>query len=93
MQGGQNFFEPIRTKIRRFSEEIHKIRTIFEKKIRTIHTMDTGLILDPGYWIQDTGYWILDTGYGILDTGYWIHDTGYMIQDTGYRILDTGYWI
>jgi len=29
MQGGQNFFEPIRTKIRTFSEEI---RTIFEKQ-------------------------------------------------------------
>ena len=48
MQGGQNFFEPIRTKIRTFSEEIHTIRTIFEKqsvqsvqfkkKIRTIRT-------------------------------------------------------
>ena len=45
MQGGQNFFEHIRTKIRTFSEEI---RTIFEKqsvqsvqfflKIRTIRT-------------------------------------------------------
>ena len=29
LQGGQNFFEQIRTKIRLFSEEI---RTIFEKK-------------------------------------------------------------
>ena len=45
VQGGQNFFEPIRTKIRTFSEEIRKIRTIFEKqsvqfffKIRTIRT-------------------------------------------------------
>jgi len=48
-QGGQNFFEPIRTKIRTFSEEISTIRTIFEKqsvqsvqffkkKIRTIRT-------------------------------------------------------
>ena len=32
LQGGQNFFEQIRTKIRTFSEEIRKIRTIFEKK-------------------------------------------------------------
>ena len=32
MQGGQNFFEPIRTKIRTFSEEIRTIRTIFEKQ-------------------------------------------------------------
>jgi len=31
-QGGQNFFEQIRTKIRTFSEEIRTIRTIFEKK-------------------------------------------------------------
>ncbi len=31
-QGGQNFFEPIRTKIRTFSEEIRTIRTIFEKQ-------------------------------------------------------------
>ena len=49
IQGGQNFFEPIRTKIRTFSEEIRTIRTIFEnksvqsvqfffKKIRTIRT-------------------------------------------------------
>ena len=45
-QGGQNFFEPIRTKIRTFSDEIRKIRTIFEKqsvqffflKISTIRT-------------------------------------------------------
>ena len=45
-QGGQNFFEPNRTKIRTFSEEIRTIRTIFEKqsvqfffkKIRTIRT-------------------------------------------------------
>ena len=29
LQGGQNFFEPIRTKNRTFSEEI---RTIFEKQ-------------------------------------------------------------
>ena len=35
LQGGQNFFEKIRTKIRTFSEEI---RTIFEKKIHTIRT-------------------------------------------------------
>ncbi len=35
IQGGQNFFELIRKKIRTFSEEI---RTIFEKKIRTIRT-------------------------------------------------------
>ena len=32
LQGGQNFFEQIRTKIRTFSEEIRIIRTIFEKK-------------------------------------------------------------
>ena len=32
IQGGQNFFEPIRTKIRTFSEEIRTIRTIFEKQ-------------------------------------------------------------
>ena len=32
LQGGQNFFEQIRTKIRTFSEEIRTIRTIFEKK-------------------------------------------------------------
>jgi len=32
MQGGQNFFEPIRTKIRTFSEEIRTIRKIFEKQ-------------------------------------------------------------
>ena len=32
LQGGQNFFEPIRTKIRTFSEEIRTIRTIFEKQ-------------------------------------------------------------
>ena len=32
IQGGQNFFEQIRTKIRTFSEEIRTIRTIFEKK-------------------------------------------------------------
>ena len=49
LQGGQNFFEPIRTKIRTFSEAIRTIRTIFEnksvqsvqfffKKIRTIRT-------------------------------------------------------
>ena len=31
-QGGQNFFEPIRTKIRTFSEETRPIRTIFEKQ-------------------------------------------------------------
>ena len=34
-QGGQNFYEKIRTKIRTFSEEIRTIRTVFEKKIRT----------------------------------------------------------
>ena len=47
LQGGQNLFEQIRTKIRTFSEEIRTIRTIFEKnpynpynlkKIRTIRT-------------------------------------------------------
>ena len=38
IQGGQNFFEPIRTTIRTFSEEIRSIRTIFFKKIRTIRT-------------------------------------------------------
>ena len=48
LQGGQHFFEHIRTKIRTFSEEIHTIRKIFEKqsiqsvqfffKIRTIRT-------------------------------------------------------
>ncbi len=45
LQGGPNFFEHIRTKIRTFSEEIRTIRTIFEKqsvqfflKIRTIRT-------------------------------------------------------
>ena len=38
IQGGQNFFEQIHTKIRTFSEEIRTIRTIFEKKIRTIRT-------------------------------------------------------
>jgi len=32
IQGGQNFFEKIRTKIRTFSEQIRTIRTIFEKK-------------------------------------------------------------
>ena len=32
IQGGQNFFEHIRTKIRTFSEEIRTIRTIFEKQ-------------------------------------------------------------
>ena len=32
IQGGKNFFEPIRTKIRTFSEEIRTIRTIFEKQ-------------------------------------------------------------
>ena len=32
IQGDQNFFEPIRTKIRTFSEEIRTIRIIFEKK-------------------------------------------------------------
>ena len=32
LQGGQNFFEQIHTKIRTFSEEIRIIRTIFEKK-------------------------------------------------------------
>jgi len=32
LQGGQNFFDQIRTKIRTFSEEIRTIRTIFEKK-------------------------------------------------------------
>ena len=32
LQGGQNFFEQIRTKIRTFSEEIRTIRTIFEKQ-------------------------------------------------------------
>ena len=32
IQGGQNYFEPIRTKIRTFSEEIRTIRTIFEKQ-------------------------------------------------------------
>ena len=32
LQGGQNFFEKIRTKIRTFSEEIRTIRSIFEKK-------------------------------------------------------------
>ena len=32
LQGGQNFFEPIRTKIRTFSEEIRTIRTVFEKQ-------------------------------------------------------------
>ena len=36
LQGGQNFFEKIQTKIRTFSEEI---RTIFEKKIHTIRTI------------------------------------------------------
>ena len=35
MQGGQNFFEKIRTKIHIFSEEI---RTIFEKKsVKSLH--------------------------------------------------------
>ena len=38
LQGGQNFFEPIRTKIRTFSEEIRTIRTIFEKKpVQSVH--------------------------------------------------------
>jgi len=49
LQGGQNFFEKIRTKIRTFSQENRTIRTIFEKnpyypynfrkKIRTIRTL------------------------------------------------------
>ena len=38
IQGGQNFFEQIRTKILTFSEEIRTIRTIW-KQICTIHTI------------------------------------------------------
>ena len=38
MQGGQNFYEKIRTKIRTFSEEIRTIRTIFGKKsVQSVH--------------------------------------------------------
>ena len=38
VQGGQNFFEKIRTKIRTFSEKIRTIRTVFAKKsVQTVH--------------------------------------------------------
>ena len=38
LQGGQNFFEKIRTKMRTFSEKNRTIRTIFEKKsVQSVH--------------------------------------------------------
>ena len=38
MQGGQNFFEKIRTKIRTFSEKIRTIRTFLGKKsVQSVH--------------------------------------------------------
>ena len=54
MQGGQNFFEPIRTKIRTFSEEIHTIRTIFEKqsvqfKKKSVQSVHFGTPGNRGY--------------------------------------------